>query len=367
MERYEEIKELKQGLSIRGDSLYCPLAFALDSYGNCLVDCHHCYFRRLNHVWGTDLKPLDTNLFEKTLINGLANKNPKTPLAHALASKKTIRFGNKADPFQPSEKKYRRSWCVLNILKELNWTFVIQTRFTEALMEHFDLLVRMRKLVTIMPVISPGLDKDWEILERERTTPPRKRIYHLQQFMKAGVNVGVNGEPFIPGFHSTDDFRETLTLLSAAGIPSYNTYNLHYNDWVAKRFMEIGLDFEQIWIMNQDHNWKPILQELIKLSKHYGIILGCPDFVNAGPDYREEANTCCGINVPNPCTYNAITWKRLIQEGHRDSEAMHRILKATWDGVGDYQEGIDLYTGKKKNMFSLQDAGVIDESKEGLF
>ena len=52
-----EEKLLKNPLTVRGDSLYCPLSLSLDSYGNCLTDCWHSYLRNLNHIWGTDLKP----------------------------------------------------------------------------------------------------------------------------------------------------------------------------------------------------------------------------------------------------------------------------------------------------------------------
>ena len=72
------MKKLKNSLTVRGDSLYCPLSFSLDSYGNCLTDCYHCYLRHLNHVWGEDLKPIDLELLEKKLEAGIKNKNPKT-------------------------------------------------------------------------------------------------------------------------------------------------------------------------------------------------------------------------------------------------------------------------------------------------
>ena len=57
----------------------------------------------MNHTWGSDLRPLDVITFEKKLRNGLKNKNPKSPLAHCLSRKKTIRWGNKSDPFQKAE------------------------------------------------------------------------------------------------------------------------------------------------------------------------------------------------------------------------------------------------------------------------
>ena len=95
----------KHGLSVRGDSLYCPLPISYDSYFNCLTNCYHCYFRRLNHIWGKELKPSNPEALKKKLLNGLKNKNPKSVLARCLSQKKTIRIGNKADPYQKVELK----------------------------------------------------------------------------------------------------------------------------------------------------------------------------------------------------------------------------------------------------------------------
>lgn len=346
--------KLKNSLTVRGDSLYCPLPLSLDSYGNCLTDCWHCYFRNLNRVWGEDLKPIDLDELAKQLRNGPLNRNPITPVAYLMSQKKTIRFGNKSDPFQEAEKEYGVSAKVISLLIENNWTYVIQTRFTHNLVKCTDLIMKDPKLVTIMPVISPGLDKDWEVLERGRTTPPEQRLRHLSYFLRKGINVGVNGEPFIPGFHTENDFEEALKLLVKYKIPSYNTYNLHFNPFVAKRLYAIGLDIERIWYYNQDKQWKPILGKLLNLSKKYNIRLGCPDFVNSGKDWIEVANTCCGINVLRPATFNTHYFKKLKQQGFSNEE----IIKKTYDGAAELEEGVALVKGTNKGMYNLKDAGL---------
>lgn len=342
---------------MRGDSLYCPLSLSLDAYGNCLTDCHHCYLRNLNHVWDSDLKPADLDLLENKLINGLKNKTPKTPLAYALSSKKTIRFGNKTDPFQEIERELKVSKQILNILTRLNWTFVIQTRFTDVMMDYFDrqlLRAHYKKLLTIMPVMSPGLDRDWEILERGRTTPPETRVKQAAFLQKQGIPVGFNGEPFIPGFHTVKEFEDTLKLLKSHGIKRYNTYNFHFNHFVAKRLHAIGVDIEAIWFHNQDKQWKPILRQLLDIAKKHGFILGNPDFVNTGKDWVEQANTCCGVDVPNPCTYNTHFFKKYKQQGFPEEY----IMDCTWDGTGDYLEGLSILRGTCNKMYNLKDAGL---------
>jgi DNA repair photolyase len=349
---------LKNSITMRGDSLSCPLSLSLDSYGNCLTDCHHCFLRNLNHVWGKELKPADLEILEKKLKNGLKNKNPKTALAHALSRKKTIRWGNKSDPFQTIELTHKVAPKIFNLLTKMNWSFVIQTKFTGVLMEYERYIHRANKkgLITVMPIMSPGLEKDWEIFERSRTTPPLERVKHLVHLQKKGVPVGFNGEPFIPGFHTEKDFENTMKLLKSYGISRYNTYNFHFNAFVAKRIHGLeGVDVERIWKYNQNAPWKKIQIKLIEIAYKYNIKLGCPDFVNTGPDYIEPANTCCGIDVPNPSTFNTHFFKREKQNGLTNEE----IIEKTWDGTGDLETGKSIIDGTAKDMYNFKDAGLI--------
>ena len=354
------MKELKNPISIRGDNLYCPLPLSLESYWNCEIDCHHCYFRRLNATWGKEMRVTNPMKVYKKLKNSQLIKSPKSQLAIALKNKKTIRLGNKADPFQPIEKKLKISLKLIRILIKLKWSFVIQTRITKLMMEYKRHIIKASKdhpnLITVMPIVSPGLEKDWEVFEKKLTTPPLERIKHAHYLRNKRVRVGINGEPFIPGFHTEKDFEDTIKLLKKHKINRYNTYNFHFNSFVAKRLNKIGVDIEKIWYYNQDKRWKMILFNLCEIAKKYNIILGCPDFVNTGLFWIEKANTCCGIDVPNPCTFNTHYWKKIIQEGN---EFPNYVLMKTYEGIGDYKLATDIVSGNDCDFYTMRDAGVL--------
>jgi len=347
------MKTYKAAVGIRGDCLYCPLPLSIDSYWNCLTDCHHCYFRRLNRTWGTDLRPADPDAVARKLENGLKNKHPKSALAWALKLKKTLRVGNKSDAFQDVEMKYGITKEILKILIKNKWTFVIQTKFLHNMMGYEDLLKKAHKekLVTILPIISPGLEGDWEILERKRTTPIKDRGKIIKEIIKRGWPIGVNGEPFIPGLHTIADFSATLDFLKEIGIKNYNIYNLHLNDYVAKRFHSIGLDIELIWKMNQDAQWGKIQKQLCEIALEKDMILGCPDFVNTGWSWKEKVNTCCGINVPNPSRFNAHHWKHSMQKG----KSPQYLFKKTWEGIGDQKVAKKILNGEKCEFYTIKD------------
>jgi len=305
------------------------------------------------------LNPIDPEDLKRKLQNGLKNPNPKSGLAWALKRKVTVRFGNKIDPFQPIEETYKVSEAALRILSSLKWPYVVQTRNTYRFIQYEEIVVGDMGIFVFQPIISPGAEMDWEILERKRTTPIKDRFKHIQMFKKQGVKVAVNGEPFIPGFHTIKMFEDMIKRLKSAGVKNYNTYNFHFNDFVAKRLLAIKLDIEKIWEMNQDKNWKPILHQLCEIANKYDIILGCPDFVNVPKERKNETNTCCGINVQTPTTYNTHTWRNMLLAGI----PIDQIIEKTWDGIGNKEEGLKILMGEGEKMYTMADAGLVEKKK----
>lgn len=350
-------KTYKAAIGVRGDMLYCPLPLSIDSYWNCLTNCYHCYSRRLNHVWGTDLRPANPNRIRKKLKNGLTNKNPKSYLAWALKEKKTIRLGNRTDPYQKAELKYHITREILKILIDLKWTFVIQTKFLNNMMMNLDLLEKAheRKLLTILAIITPGAEYDQQYLERGRTPSIENRLDIIKRLIENGYHVGVNGEPFIPGLHTTKQFRNILKRLKVVEVKSYNTYNLHFNDYVAKQLYSIGIDIEKIWNYNQDKEWKKIQRKLCQIATEEKMILGCPDFVNTGKDWIEKTNTCCGINVSNPSKFNTHFWKHRLQKNMNPK----KVSESTWEGIGNKELGEKIIKGIPCENYTMRDAGML--------
>jgi len=341
-------------LNIRGDSTSCPLAFGLDTYYNCDFDCLYCCFLGLNAVWGKDFRTLDIDWFKKRILNGIKNKSPRSPLAWAIHHRKTLRIGNKYDPLPPMERELRTTLTVLEFLKSLNWEVKLESKNTDIMLEYQDVLVDMGAIITT--TVLSGLEKDWELLEGKRPPPPRDRLDALMEFKSRGCQVAVVTEPFIPGYHMISQFDELMGELEARGIDRANVYNLRMTPFVMKRFAEADMDIELIWEMSQDWSWKEILMELLEVGEKRGIKLGCPDFVNAGK-FHAQTNTCCGVDVSNPCTFNIVNWRNI---GVRKGFITVEDLKETYDGVGDWIEGLDLFMGDDDKKYTLADTGMFE-------
>lgn len=347
------MKEYKNPFCIRHAHLSCPLPLALESYWACEADCHHCPGRKLNEIWGAEQRVTNPANVERKLRHALSAKNPQSPLARALSMRKTLWLGRKTDPYQPLERKEHVTRAIIRTLNALDWSFVVCSRYTMN-MERDESLFANGK-ATLLVEVTPGGESDWELFERKRTTPVGDRLQAAARWRKSGISVGIRGEPFIPGYHTTKQFRDMLRRLKSHGLRSYNTYNLHLNEYNARRLASIGLDIEKIWRCNQDHLWRPVQQELCRIADEEGIVLGCPDFVNIPAGWRSRTNTCCGVTVPRPFRFNTHSWRGLLQQKIHPSE----VLQRTWEGIGteaDRKEGRAIIEGKSTDRYTMKDA-----------
>ena len=356
--------EYKNPIAIRKEHLSCPLALALESYWNCEADCYHCVGRRLNKVWGEEQRVTNPENVKKTLLNALKNKKPKSLIAQALHLKKAFFLGRKADPYQPIENELKITQRLIKILIELKWPVVVCSRYQENMERDTNLLWKGGKYIHLLTEITPGAEADWELFERKRTTPIEKRLSITRYWQKLGIKVGVRGEPYIPGYHKLSQFRDMLKRLKSYGLNSYNTYNLHINEYTIKRLYGIGLDIEKIWTLNQDKHWSKTQKRLCRIADEVGITLGCPDFVNVPINWVNTTNTCCGIDVKNALEYNTHNWRNLILQKNDPIVA----LALTWEGIGSYEDrkkANAIVLGKSsKDYYTFKDAGLLIKTKK---
>ena len=332
----------------------CPLPLTLESYWACEADCFHCVGRRMNKIWGEEQRITNPKNVLAKLKNSQKNKKPKSLLAVALKKKKVIWIGRKSDPYQPIEIKYEITRANIKSLISQSWPFLICSKYISNAERDTDLFLKAKNLFTFLVEITPGAEKDWEVFERKRTTSIQNRLAIAKKWKSRGIRIGIRGEPFIPGYHTPEQFRDILKRLKSYGLNSYNTYNLHMNDYTIKRLLDIKLDIEKIWIYNQDNKWRPIQQKLCQIADEENIILGCPDFVNTGKRWVSKTNTCCGVDIPAAFTFNTHIWKILLQ---KETE-VEKILQDTWEEIGteeDRKTAEVIMRGRDRKFYTMGD------------
>jgi hypothetical protein len=265
-----------------------------------------------------------------------------------------MRVGNRYDPLPPVESEQRIARGALEILADLDWEIKLESKNAALMLEYSDRLIGMGAIIST--TVLTGLDDDWRLLEARVPSSPTDRLEAMERFVDAGLQVGVLAEPFIPGYHTVAQWFEFLLELKSYGINRVNVYNLKMNSYNVRRLLELDLDVERILDHSDDETWGGILFQLLAAAAELGIHCGCPDFVNAGR-VKPTTNTCCGVDVTAPCTFNLVNWRA---KGLENGRVTMSDFLDSWDGVGDINKGWSQFNGQAENLYSLTDTGLFE-------
>ncbi|SDG77155.1 PA0069 family radical SAM protein [Roseospirillum parvum] len=203
--RTEVSHDTTREIICRNSSPDIPFDRSINLYRGCAHGCIYCYARPTHAYLG--LSPgLD---FETRLT-----VKPDAPalLRRALKRKsyvcRPLAIGTNTDPYQPLERRYALMRPILEILAETRHPVIITTKSALILRDR-DLLVRLAAddLVRVrlsLTTLEASLARSLE----PRATPPAGRLAALATLTRAGVPVGVNIAPVIPGL--TDHELENL-------------------------------------------------------------------------------------------------------------------------------------------------------------
>ncbi len=178
---------------------------------------HNCYARP-SHAY-VNLSPgldFETKLFYKDgavelLRRELAAKNYRcSPIA----------FGANTDPYQPIERKYRVTRCLLELLSECDHPATIVTKGAAMIARDIDLLASMaaRRLIAVFVSVTT-LDTDLKHRLEPRAASPAARLRMIKELTAAGVPVGVMVAPVIPVLtdHEAERILEAAAAAGATG------------------------------------------------------------------------------------------------------------------------------------------------------
>lgn len=183
--------------------------FSVNAYRGCEHGCAYCYARPTHEYLGYSAGlDFESKIFVKErapeLLHEALMKKSWTP--------ETIVMSGVTDCYQPLERKMRLTRACLEVLlKFKNPTFLITKN--QLILRDLDILSEMAKYNGVQALISvttlnPSLARTLE----PRTSHPQARLNAIAKLAEAGVPVGVNVAPVIPGL--TD--HEMPAILKAA-------------------------------------------------------------------------------------------------------------------------------------------------------
>lgn len=183
--------------------------YSVNAYRGCEHGCAYCYARPTHEYLGYSAG-LD---FESKIF---VKENAAELLRQALMKKswepETITMSGVTDCYQPLERKMRLTRSCLEVLLEFRNPAAIITK-NQLVLRDLDLFRQMNEYQGIMVMISitsldPELSRDLE----PRTSHPQARLNAVETLAKAGIPVGVNVAPLIPGLND----HELPAILKAA-------------------------------------------------------------------------------------------------------------------------------------------------------
>ncbi|MEM1382517.1 MAG: PA0069 family radical SAM protein [Pseudomonadota bacterium] len=260
----EVMADASRTILTRNQSPDVPFDRSINPYRGCEHGCSYCFARPSHAQLG--LSPgLD---FETRLI---AKPRAAELLAATLRRRgyqaAPIAIGTNTDPYQPVERDWQIMRQVLEVLWEHRHPVMVTTKGA-IVTRDTDLLGRMGRAglaqVTLsLTTLDPRLSRAME----PRAAAPGRRIAAIRQLVRAGVPVGVNIAPVVPGL-TCHEMEPLLEAGAEAGATtaSYTTLRLPlevselFREWLERcypdrfkrvmskvREMHGGKDYDHAW------------------------------------------------------------------------------------------------------------------------
>jgi DNA repair photolyase len=177
-----------------------PFCWTINPYRGCEFACKYCYARYTHEFMGIE----DVNLFEDRIYA----KSHLAPLLRRelrkIDPREAIAIGTATDPYQPAERRFRRTRSVLEVFaqqRSVNGSGLrlsITTK-SDLVSRDIDLLQQIgaaNSLAINMTITT--LDRDLARMLEPRAPRPDLRLRAVRSLADAGIRVGVFPNPILP-------------------------------------------------------------------------------------------------------------------------------------------------------------------------
>lgn len=207
--RTEFIKDSSRSIVAENDSPDIPFRYSINPYRGCEHGCAYCYARPTHEYLGYSA---GLDFESKILVKEEAPKLLREKLMSRSWKGEDITISGNTDCYQPIERKLQLTRRCLEVLREFKNPVAMITK-NALITRDIDILGDMAKWNGVMVVLSvTTLDDDLCSVLEPRTSRPKARLRAIRELADAGVHVGVNVAPCIPGL--TDS--EMPAILKAA-------------------------------------------------------------------------------------------------------------------------------------------------------
>lgn len=207
--RTQVLKDSSKTILTSNSSPDIGFEYSINAYRGCEHGCSYCYARPTHEYLGYSAG-LD---FESKIF---IKENAADLLREALLKKswqpQVIHLSGITDCYQPLERTYKLTRSCLEVLNEFRnpVSLITKNRLVTRDIDIFQEMAARDGVIVFISITS--LDKDLQAKLEPRTSAPASRLKAIEELAKAGIPVGVNVAPCIPGL--TD--HEMPNILKAA-------------------------------------------------------------------------------------------------------------------------------------------------------
>jgi DNA repair photolyase len=185
-----------------------PFAWTLNPYRGCEFGCKYCYARYTHEfmeMW--DGKDFERKIYAKEGAPGRL----RDELRQAKDKGLPIALGTATDPYQPAEKQFEITRKMLKVFLEFEGLDFSITTKSVLIVRDLDLLVPVsgRHRFSVHMTVTTTDERLARLLE-PKAPPPAKRFEAVKLLGEAGIRVGVNAMPILPGLNDSEKALDTL-------------------------------------------------------------------------------------------------------------------------------------------------------------
>jgi len=193
----------------KNDSPDIPFTFSVNPYRGCEHGCIYCYARPSHEYLGFSA---GLDFESKIMVKMDAPRLLDEAFRKRSWVAQTVALSGNTDCYQPIERHLQLTRQCLQVFLHYGNPAGIVTKNT-LILRDLDILQEMARRNIIHVMISvTSLDPDLVRRMEPRTPTPSKRLEAIEQLAAAGIPVGVNAAPIVPGL--TDE--EIPSILKAA-------------------------------------------------------------------------------------------------------------------------------------------------------
>lgn len=197
----EFLIDTSRSILAKNDSPDLDFTYSINPYRGCEHGCVYCYARPSHEYLGFSA---GIDFESKILVKPEAPSLLEQAFQRKSWQPQVVAFSGNTDPYQPVERRLQLTRRCLEIfLKYRNPVQIVTKNFL--ITRDLDILRQLASFNLAHVLMSiTSLDPELVRMMEPRTSSPMKRLEALQILASAGIPVGVNAAPIIPGLNDEE-------------------------------------------------------------------------------------------------------------------------------------------------------------------